>query len=368
MQVSCFICHREFKNMQGLITHLNRFKEAKHIEYKNHINLCKKTYNIENYQEIHCSQGKCENCPLFEKCLYLEKQLFIKLKAEKEKSEKSDKEKKVSLGKQLLSEFYSFTHVPSPNFRLDLIKINKFLNSGISVECIRDAFKILIAKGYKTLQYLSNYTIAEAIQQQEIKSQLNDPNSLASLIQNYYFEVNSNSTSSILYKDVLQFQSLVDSYNLNLEQIQYTIQYMIKHNIFPFRFISGKMPLILKEFNDNKKRKIADKKFIEEDSYLESALIDLSNAKATYFDTIQIYGEKYNFKDKVFSLLKDHKFNKQYSAIEWLYRIQLPLTKDFYFLAKEITKTQNKLCHFDNENDTIKFKSWLKDYKCRFEL
>ena len=201
-----------------------------------------------------------------------------------------------------------------------------------------------------------------------MRQELEDPSSLPSLIIKYYQASDSACSLSLLYKNYERLKELIQAYNLSSDQIKYAIEYMINHQIASFNFINHTLPQILREYNENKRNQLATQRYNSEDYYIESALQNLSQGKTTYDATVQMYGNSYNFEEKITSLLKEKKYNQNYSAIEWLYRINLPLTSDLYFLAKEITQQQQiGLSHFSTEQETNQFIYWLKNYKQQFE-
>ena len=85
-------------------------------------------------------------------------------------------------------------------------------------------------------------------------------------------------------------------------------------------------------------------------------------------ELINIYGQQPIFDKYILDILTNQQYNKTFSAIEWLYKIDIPLTENLYFTAKRNTINSNeKLYHFGNDNEIKKFKLWLKDWKYKYE-
>ena len=134
--------------------------------------------------------------------------------------------------------------------------------------------------------------------------------------------------------------------------------YAINKKVIPLTYIQSKIITILSSYQAKEIKQI-------EADYLSSAIDQLKRGEMTYIDLVNIYGIQDIFISSIMQALKDNQFNQQYSAIEWLYNIKVPLTKDLYLLAK--SNINGKLYHFTNDIDIQNFKSWLKDYKQKFE-
>ena len=385
----CHLCGATFKSKRAYTRHINNDKEYKHEQYRQHIQLLKKSYeNCDNddYKYIGCKEeiindtacstveNKCENCLNIGDCYRQEKDIYMDAKKIAKKAEKERVKLQVHTNEMkrirrdmkdspygLATFFYKQINCNLPILKSDLGRINNILKSGVQPDQIRLALMMLAKRGETSLRYLGINNIREAIRQEKIKNELSIIGSLPYLVSQYYNQTNTVVSFHILIQDVDRLNQVKHEFNLNQEQLEFIVQYMINRQIPKFASITYNVSNALREFNN--------KKMNNEFSYSASAMNYLLNGHSTFNETIQIYGEDSTLlKDKLLQALNNYTYNKAFSAIEWLYLIRLPLDKDIYFQAKKLTKERNiGLSHFDSDEEIRQFKSWLKTYKKRFE-
>ena len=269
---------------------------------------------------------------------------------------------------KLVKEFYALCHLSYDNYIFDLAKIKNLLKIGYTAEEIRNTFGFMYGTGRYKLCYLQEYTIKDGKDWKNFQLQLRNPQSIPSLITKYYRVLNIKVANSLIFKNTQDFWSLQNEYKLTQEQIEYIFNYMIKKRIPVFNYIKAQIPLLLQEFNKSSMYIIDVQKYNSNEYYFESAINDLQEGTETLDNIINIYGPNDLFQKKIFSFLKNREYNKSFSAIEWLYKIQAPVTKEMYFLAKQITQEQKRaLYHFNDDNEINNFKSWLRNYKNIYE-
>lgn len=218
------------------------------------------------------------------------------------------------------------------------------------------------------LSYMQEYTIKDGRDWKNFQLQLRNPQSIPSLITKYYKSLNIKVANSLIFKNTQDFWSLQNEYNLNQEQIEYIFNYMIKKHIPVFNYIKSQIPLILQEFNKNSIYIIDIQKYNSNNYYFDSAINELQEGSETLDNIINIYGQNDLFQKKILTFLKNRSYNNNLSPIEWLYKINAPVTKEMYFLAKQIVQEQKcSLYHFNNNIEINNFKQWLKNYKNIYE-
>lgn len=425
---ACCICGKSYSTKSQVTTHLKNSNDLLHSNYysfiqdlKVRIDNLKDEELLDEYTNFGClSNNSCSTCERKENCCREEIKIFNKLqqkvkryntkkekcrlvaerqeqlkqrklakeKAIEEKRRQQAEEaqqrieekrkKKVEQAKQriqrnrvkdplLAREIYEeFCFLHTLNKADEVYKIYGLLQKYTETQ-VRQGLDYLKAMGHQDLTYFGRQSILEGEKWYQIQMQLKDPKSIPSLIKDFFKRKNVSISNSLFFRYVNKFNCIIQEYELTVEQIDYIFDYANKY-ISKFRYIESTIPEILQKYTNQKVFVLNTNKYHSADYYLNSAIDDLKVGSETFDNIIKIYGHNEIFKKKVCSLLEKREYNNKYSAIEWLYRINLPLTKDIYFLAKKIVSEQTGLLyHFDNESDINKFKQWLRMYKNKFE-
>lgn len=357
----CHICNQVFETKAKAKAHLRLKKDELHNKYREKIDLLEKTYNdIDTIQELQClgcDKYKCYNCQFINDCIKLEYNIYKKGKAKLHKIQLNINHQ----AKQLLQEFYNSINKECNNYRIEVVIIKNILHN-YSYECVKTALLMQVEEGKCNIKGVSNFKAHDAkIYLEEIKPFLQEKNTIPYFITQYYDSLNLHIPIYQTIKDYQFVQKIKSAYKLNEEQIQFILQYAINKKVIPLTYIQSKIITILSSYQAKEIKQATAEK-----NYLSSAIDQLKRGEMTYIDLINIYGIQDIFISSIIQALKDNQFNQQYSAIEWLYNIKVPLTKDLYLLAK--SNINGKLYHFTNDIDIQNFKSWLKNYKQKFEV
>ena len=354
----CHLCNSSFKSKAILKNHFKTRKDELHKQYRNKIELLEKTYNdIDTLDELKClgcEQCKsCKSCNNNKNCNKLE---FAIYKKNKIRLKKKDKEKSRQ-ARELLEYFYTQIDQKPRSINVEIAILYNCLKTH-SYECVKMTLDMRIENKQYQLKGLSSFQLQEGQLYLNIKSQIDQKDTIPFFIKQYYTNLNLHIPLLQFTRDYRFIQKIKDIYKLNDEQIKYVLQYAINKKIVPLAYIKNNIVQILSIYRvKEKKEKATD--------YLSSAIINLKQGKTTYVDIINIYGLQEVFMTSIMEALKENQYNQNFSSIEWLYNIKVPLTKDMYFLAKSNIK--DKLYHFTDINDINNFKNWLKNYKLQFE-
>ena len=368
----CPVCKRQLKSKATFNNHIANFKSVEHDQYRQKLELLKKTYNaveqLEDLNNLGCGNDKfCYNCPCAKCCYLIEHTLFEKNYKRLNKVEKQAKTKVSSLAAQLLDEFYAQRGGISLQQPKEIHQLKVALNT-FSIEQVQVALKLLIARGDTSLKYFGNKIIVEAIKYLEIKPLLTVKDSIPYLIKQYYIKLNLFVSAYTLLQDYLRVEQLVYAHQLTEEQTIFAIKYMIDKKVVPFAYLNSRITEILYAFNQQQQQQQTKINSVSNEDYLNSIMTKLQNGTITYMELINIYGQQPIFDKYILDILTNQQYNKAFSAIEWLYKIDIPLTENLYFTAKRNTINSNeKLYHFGNDNEIKKFKLWLKDWKYKYE-
>lgn len=374
VEYRCPICNKQFKSKAILKQHYLK-KDKAHQQYHDEIINMQHLYEqIQDLNIFKCGDNCCSQCN--KNCFRQEKFAYDKYKRidnkEKKKQEQQQiQEKREYIKKtaaKLVKEFYALCHLSYENYVFDLVKIKNLLRLDYTEEEIRNAFGYMYNTGKFKLSYMQEYTIKDGRDWKNFQLQLRNPQSIPSLITKYYKNLNIKVANSLIFKNTQDFWSLQNEYNLNQEQIEYIFNYMIKKHIPVFNYIKSQIPLILQEFNKNSIYIIDIQKYNSNNYYFDSAINELQEGSETLDNIINIYGQNDLFQKKILTFLKNRSYNNNLSPIEWLYKINAPVTKEMYFLAKQIVQEQKcSLYHFNNNIEINNFKQWLKNYKNIYE-
>lgn len=384
-EIKCYICGAVMKSKSALTRHINSSKELTHIQYKQHMDRLKDSYkDSSDYQLIGCNFCKCYECDPnnFALCLREEKKIYESVKKRYDKEEKrkqrlevhANEAKKKRVRKDdanspfsLLKEFYEGTNNTCVNYGMELAKIKRMLNYGVTPDCIRDAFKLMKSRGEQDLRYFGKYAIQEAVKIKQYTDDLSRDGSLSNLVKLYYDGTNTTFSMSLLAQGVDRLKRIKNEYKLDKDKLKYIVDYMITKKVKNFCFIDNNVAEALREWNASIEVKKDNINKNSNNYYLQSALEDIINGLVTVDETIQIYGMKYDenmsFPRKVCTLLEEDKYNNKYSAMEWAYKINFHFNKRTYFLAKEHTYKSTSFTGIER----IKYIDWLREQKNKFE-
>ena len=353
----CSICNQQFKSKATIKKHLKTKDDKLHQIYRDKIQLLEKTYaNVESIQELQClgcNEYKCYNCLHHNDCFRLEYDIYKKGKTKLHKQQLENNK----IARQLLTDFYNNFNQNFGNYKIEISIIRNFLKS-YSKEVLQMALSMHIEEGKTTLQGFTKFKIQNAKVYLEISPLFQEKNTIPYYIKQYYDNLNLQIPKYQIVRDYQFIQKIQSAYKLNEEQIHYILQYAINKKIIPLTYIQSNIISILASYQTKNNKQI-------ETDYLSSAIDKLKQGTMTYIDIINIYGVQDIFMSSIIQALKDNQYNQQYSSIEWLYNIKVPLTKDIYLLAK--SNVNGKLYHFTNNIDIQNFKLWLKKYKLQFE-
>lgn len=348
----CPVCQKQFSLKKELTKHINSTKNYEHEQYVQRVKELKKTYKaVDSLKELKClkckeSNNNCHDCSLRTKCDKVEKTIYNQVL-----------KRLLSVAGSLVDKFYEQCNSYCLNRRVEVAKVKNQLRN-YEYEQVKASLQLLISRGDKDLQFFGPCIVNEAVKYLEIKHELTEKDSLLYLIKQYYNKLNLIVSSYLLLQNYKLVEKVKEAHKLNSEQIIFAIKYIMNNKIVPFNKLENLIVKILMEYNEKKATT----------NYLQSAVNNLKNGTITYEEIISIYGEKDLFNQQVIDTIKDKQYNNNFSAIEWLYKIQFPLTEDIYFMAKENVKINNeKLYHFCNDSEINKFKDWLREYKFKYE-
>ena len=353
----CSICNQQFKTKPTIKKHFKTKKDKLHQLYRDKIQLLEKTYeNIDSLQELQClgcDKYKCHECLYHNECCRLEYDIYKKgkLKLHKQQVEIN------KIARELLTEFYNKLNKNFDNYTVEISIMRSLLKSFSQAE-IKIALLMQIEEGKTNLQGLTKLKVQNAKVYLEIQPLIQKENTIPYYITQYYNNLNLHIPMYQMVRDYQFVCKIKSAYKLNDEQIHYILQYAINKKVVPLTYIQSNIITILSSYQTQQNRQT-------ETDYLVSAINKLKQGTMTYIDIINIYGAQDIFISSIIQALKDNQYNQQYSAIEWLYNIKVPLTKDIYLLAK--SNINGKLYHFTDDVDIQNFKQWLKNYKYQFE-
>lgn len=357
----CFLCKKKFKTAATLKHHIKSIKDNLHEQYRKKLEKLKTTYAaVDTMEELQClgcgNDLYCYNCGN-SKCIREEKNIYKT--NYKRLNKKTTESANPNSAMHLINEFYE--QRGNNNFApvtCEVRKIRSYIKK-YSADIVRQALQLLISRGDVDLTYFGEKIIHETIQYLHVKDLLTVKNSVPYLIKQYYIKLNLFMPIYNIVQDFKTVEQITFAHKLTDDQVKFAIQYMIDYKLIPFSSINRYMTKILVVYKQNTK--------VDED-YSQSIIKKLQNVSITYDEIVNIYGDQAAFLNYIKNILQSKQYNQQFSAIEWLYKLNVPVTKDIYFLAKENVMNYNeKLYHFGNDDEINKFKKWLKDYKCKYE-